>query len=30
VTNLLNNKNQRWLGYDSYGINVYGGLRLKF
>ena len=28
--NLLNRKNERWLGYPSFGINVYGGLRLKF
>jgi len=30
VTNLLNNKNERWLGYQAYGTNVYGGLRFKF
>ncbi len=30
VTNLLNNRNQRWFGYDSYGANIYGGIRLKF
>lgn len=30
VSNLLNEKYQRWLGYESYGINIYGGLRLKF
>jgi len=30
ISNLLNNKYQRWYGYDSYGFNVYGGLRLKF
>lgn len=28
--NLLNNKYQRWLGYQVYGINIYGGARLKF
>ncbi|MFA6152890.1 MAG: TonB-dependent receptor [Chitinophagaceae bacterium] len=28
--NLLNNKYQRWNGYQAYGINIYGGLRLKF
>jgi hypothetical protein len=28
--NLLNNKYQRWLGYQAYGINIYGGVRLKF
>lgn len=30
VNNLLNNKYQRWLGYEAYGLNIYGGLRLKF
>lgn len=30
VNNLLNNKYQRWYGYDVYGLNVFGGLRLKF
>lgn len=30
VGNLLNRPNQRWLGYDSFGINVYGGLRFRF
>jgi outer membrane receptor protein involved in Fe transport len=28
--NLLNSKYQRWMGYQVYGFNVYGGLRLKF
>ncbi len=28
--NLLNSKYQRWYGYTSYGINIYGGVRLKF
>lgn len=28
--NLLNNKYQRWQGYQTYGINIYGGLRFKF
>lgn len=28
--NLLNNNYQRWYGYDAYGFNVYGGIRLKF
>jgi len=28
--NLLNNKNERWLGYQGYGFNVFGGIRLKF
>lgn len=30
VNNLLNDRYQRWYGYEVYGINVYGGLRLKF
>jgi outer membrane receptor protein involved in Fe transport len=30
VTNLLNDKYQRWLGYQAYGINLYGGVRFKF
>lgn len=30
ITNLLNDKYQRWLGYETYGMNIYGGLRLKF
>ena len=30
VSNLLNSKYQRWSYYQSYGLNVYGGLRLKF
>ncbi|GAA4448292.1 hypothetical protein [Rurimicrobium arvi] len=30
VNNLLNNKYERWLGYQAYGINVIGGLRVKF
>lgn len=28
--NVLNNKYQRWQGYQAYGINIYGGVRLKF
>ncbi len=28
--NLLNSKYERWLGYEAYGLNVYGGVRLKF
>jgi outer membrane receptor protein involved in Fe transport len=28
--NLLNNKYQRWQDYQAYGINIYGGVRLKF
>ena len=30
VNNLFNNKYQRWYGYEAYGLNVYGGIRLKF
>ena len=30
VNNLLNSRNERWLGYQAYGLNVYGGLRFKF
>ena len=30
VSNLLNQKYERWYGYPAYGINGYGGLRLKF
>lgn len=30
IYNLLNNRYQRWYGYESFGINIYGGLRLKF
>ena len=30
VTNLLNTKYERWQGYTAYGMNIYGGLRLKF
>lgn len=30
INNLLNNTYQRWYGYQAYGINIYGGLRLKF
>jgi hypothetical protein len=30
VNNLLNDRYQRWYGYEIYGINVFGGLRLKF
>ena len=29
-SNLLNAKYERWRGYQTYGLNVYGGLRLKF
>jgi hypothetical protein len=30
INNLLNSKYQRWQGYEVYGFNIYGGLRLKF
>ena len=30
LSNLLNNKYERWQGYQAYGLNVYVGLRLKF
>jgi hypothetical protein len=30
VNNLLNNKYERWYGYKSFGLNVFGGVRLKF
>jgi len=30
LNNLLNQKYERWYGYPSYGLNIYGGLRLKF
>jgi hypothetical protein len=30
LNNLFNNHYQRWYGYETLGINVYGGLRLKF
>ena len=30
LDNLLNDKYQRWYGYQAYGLNIYGGLRLKF
>jgi hypothetical protein len=30
LDNLLNEKYQRWQGYQSYGLNIYGGIRLKF
>jgi len=30
LNNILNSKYQRWLGYEVYGFNIYGGLRLKF
>lgn len=30
VNNLLNGRNERWLGYPAFGTNVFGGIRLKF
>lgn len=30
ISNLLNDNYQRWQGYPVYGLNVYGGVRLKF
>jgi len=30
VNNLFDDKYQRFYGYQAYGLNVYGGLRLKF
>ncbi|MEI8278417.1 MAG: hypothetical protein WCG87_01565 [Bacteroidota bacterium] len=30
INNILNNKYERWLGYTAYGINIYGGVRVKF
>ncbi len=30
VSNLFSDKYQRWNGYPVYGLNIYGGLRLKF
>jgi hypothetical protein len=30
LNNLFNSKYQRWYGYEAYGLNIYGGLRLKF
>jgi hypothetical protein len=30
INNILNNRYERWLGYPSYGFNIYCGLRLKF
>lgn len=30
ANNLLNNTYQRWYQYDAFGINVFGGARLKF
>lgn len=30
INNLLNNKNERWMGYEAYGFNIYAGIRFKF
>jgi hypothetical protein len=30
VGNLLNRENERWMGYQGYGINIFGGLRFRF
>ncbi|XZF14478.1 hypothetical protein ACTHGU_22065 [Chitinophagaceae bacterium MMS25-I14] len=30
ANNLFNNKYERWMGYPSYGINIFGGIRFKF
>jgi hypothetical protein len=30
ASNLFSDKYQRWNGYPVYGLNIYGGLRLKF
>ena len=30
VGNLLNRKNERWLGYQTFGINIFGGVRFNF
>ncbi len=30
LDNIFNKKYERWAGYQSYGINIYGGLRMKF
>lgn len=30
VNNLLNNRYQRWYLYESFGFNIFGGIRLKF
>jgi hypothetical protein len=30
ANNLLNNKYERWYQYQTYGTNVFGGIRLKF
>jgi hypothetical protein len=30
LSNLLGTRYQRWYGYEAYGLNIYGGIRLKF
>lgn len=30
VHNLLNNRYERWYRYEAFGINIFGGLRVKF
>ena len=30
IGNLLDRRNERWLGYRDYGINIFGGLRFRF
>ena len=30
VTNLLNQQNPRWYGYQQFGTNLYGGIRFRF
>ncbi len=30
LNNILNSNYERWLGYQAYGFNAYGGIRLKF
>jgi hypothetical protein len=30
LNNVLNNKRQRWAGYEQFGMNVLGGVRIRF
>jgi hypothetical protein len=30
VNNIFNNQYERWYGYRAYGVNIFGGVRLKF
>jgi hypothetical protein len=30
ISNIFNQNFERWLGYPGYGMNIYGGVRLKF